>query len=308
MSGLKNSVKLILSIILLCIPIFSIPVVRADSGWDSDYDLGSSWDSGDSWDYDGSDGTYSFSSFGDFIGFVIIFLIFMFILFIYTIFKEFIKFIKKIITGKDPNDNSEVFDNNSNDSSSFNTTIQNKNLLTDISAEKFNELLPGESINSLKNTIFDLFVDIQTAWMNFDYNKLRELCTDELYNSYVSQLEILKLKNGKNIMKNFVKYDIKFVELKKENENIELSVYLYVQFYDYVINQKTNSIIRGSNCVKVSNKYLMTFVKGNNAKKEKCPNCGADIKANVSDVCEYCNSTVVKNADNFVLSKKTNIN
>ena len=39
---------------------------------------------------------------------------------------------------------------------------------------------------------FENFIAIQYAWSEFKYKKLRELCTDELYNSYKSQIETLK--------------------------------------------------------------------------------------------------------------------
>ena len=43
-------------------------------------------------------------------------------------------------------------------------------------------------------------------------------------------------------------------------------------------------------------------------KYEKCPHCGAPVEFVTSGKCEYCNSTIVKKASKFVLSKKTNVN
>jgi len=39
--------------------------------------------------------------------------------------------------------------------------------------------------------------------MNLDYEALSKLCTNELYNFYKADLEVLKLKNGQNIMSDF---------------------------------------------------------------------------------------------------------
>lgn len=170
------------------------------------------------------------------------------------------------------------------------------------------KLLPNEDLKSLKDMAYQNFIAIQNAWMNFEYDKLRELCTDELYNSYVSQLETLKLKNGQNIMSNFTVLDTKIIGANVENGNITLTVYLYVTFFDYVINTNTKEVTRGTKNAKLSNHYLMTFVKSADEEKDiKCPNCGAKVDINTSGECPYCNSTIVKKASKFVLSKKTKV-
>ena len=41
-------------------------------------------------------------------------------------------------------------------------------------------VMPGNTLSSLKTMAYDNFLKVQKAWMNFEYDKLRELCTDEL--------------------------------------------------------------------------------------------------------------------------------
>ena len=162
-------------------------------------------------------------------------------------------------------------------------------------------------MEDLKLKLYQKFKDIQDAWENFNYDALREMCTDELAESYISQLDTLKLKNGKNIMSDFNPIDIKITSAKLDNDLISVVVYANITFYDYVINEKTGEVIRGNKSRKVNNHYLMTFVVANES-ITKCPGCGAELKMNTSGVCEYCRMKIVKNASDFVLSKKTNIN
>ena len=270
---------------------------RADSGWDSSYDSGgssssssSSWSSGggshssSSWSSGSSSGSYSSSS-GS-VGSAIFTLIVWVIIIIVII---------SIVNSR---------------STASGSATKNVVLREDIDESRIKELLPNETLGSLKHMAFEKFVDIQNAWMEFDYDKLRELCSDELYNTYESQLESLKLKNGKNIMTAFDNEEIKIIDIKKENKIITVSVYLRVTFYDYVINNKTKEVIRGTKDHTLTNNYEMQFVREENDKKKevKCPNCGAKVKAVTSGKCEYCGSTVVVDANEFVLSKKTNIN
>lgn len=42
------------------------------------------------------------------------------------------------------------------------------------------------------------YTELQTAWMNFDYNKIKPLTTDELYKTYKSGLDTLKEKKQKD--------------------------------------------------------------------------------------------------------------
>ena len=284
--------KKLLNFLTLClclfIFIFGIRNVFADSGWDSSYDSGSSWSSSDSWSSSSSwDSDYSYgsssSSGGDLSAgeaFIIaIFLIGGMVVFAILILKN-------------------------TDSS---TTNDAYSYYKDISLENLQKVLPNETLEDLKLKLYQKFKDIQDAWENFNYDALREMCTDELAESYISQLDTLKLKNGKNIMSDFNPIDIKITSAKLDNDLISVVVYANITFYDYVINEKTGEVIRGNKSRKVNNHYIMTFVVANES-ITKCPGCGAELKMNTSGVCEYCRMKIVKNASDFVLSKKTNIN
>ena len=66
--------------------------------------------------------------------------------------------------------------------------------------------------------------------VSIDYDALREYCTDELYNTYVSQLETLKLKNGQNIMSDYQNLDMKITNITSENNVVSLIVYAEIRF------------------------------------------------------------------------------
>lgn len=257
----------------------SIKSVTADSGWDTDYDFDTDFGSDYDYDYD-----YGYSSSSDFDipdVIVIIGVIVMIILMI-------------IISKNKPKTKVIITNNNYNYS------------YTDISEDDLKKFLPSLSIKELKDITYKIFLDVQDAWMNFDYDKIRNLCTDELYNAYKTQLQTLKLKNGKNIMSDFSLKDIKITEISDTNGIIKVEVYMDIEMSDYVINTKTNEVTRGSKDVTMKNHYLMTFVKTDKETSGKviCPNCGAKVDLNTSAKCEYCGSTIVKDAKEFVLSKK----
>ena len=177
----------------------------------------------------------------------------------------------------------------------------------DMDKDKFSNILPNYSMNELKKEFYNKFVEIQNAWMNFDYDKLRILCTDELFNTYKSQLRTLKLKNGQNIMSNFKQKEIKIRFARTSKSYITVGIFLRVSFIDYVINKKTNKVTAGKKHRKITNNYLMEFVKANGENIiTKCPSCGAKVNMVTSGECEHCGATIVVPPKEFVLSKKTN--
>ncbi len=272
-------------------------VVKADSGWDFDYDSGGSdWSSSSSsdwgsssWDYDdydrGSSGGGVIITSDDGVFFVFFFGMVIFIVIFFTIIGTAKKFQKL--------------------SSSINSTTNN--IYNDLPQEKINEIDNTLQLEEFKKEVFEIYKKIQIAWMDFDYDTIRENTTDELFNMYNSQLETLKVKKQKNIMSDFTYNDAKVYDIRKEKDAIIVKVYLFVKCYDYVVKEENNEVVRGNKNRKACVKYELTFVKSatNHNKQEKCPNCGAPVDINSSAICPYCDSTLVKLSGSYVLSKKT---
>lgn len=138
---------------------------------------------------------------------------------------------------------------------------------------------------------YQIFYDTQMAWMNFDYNKLKLLVTDELYNNYYNQLETLRLKNQRNIMRDFKVLDACVLVNKEEDGVSTIVVSLKVSFYDYVINCANNKVVRGKDTSKITMYYHITYVSSlNSQEQDKCPNCGAPLET--PNYCDYCKSHI----------------
>lgn len=152
---------------------------------------------------------------------------------------------------------------------------------------------------------FNIYKQIQFAWMNFDEETIRKCTTDEMYNMYLMQLDTLKVKNQKNIM-----YDIKYLnsnikESYEENGQETIVMNMNVSCYDFIIDTKTNKVVRGNASKLNVYSYELTFVRTKENKSiDICPRCGAPVEGNNSGVCEYCKSTLISNNYTLVMSKK----
>ena len=178
-----------------------------------------------------------------------------------------------------------------------------------LDSEKINEnmrlYLFDENMESIGDKLFDVFTDVQMAWMNFEYDKLKQLCGDELATSYIQELEVLKTKHGQNIMSDFELKDLIITNVSEKSDGIMIEVLMTVSFYDYVIDTNTNRVTRGSDRRKITNNYKLVFLKGT-SKKIKCPKCGGEFDAN-NKKCPYCRTIVNTIGTDYKLIQKSKV-
>ena len=175
----------------------------------------------------------------------------------------------------------------------------------DMDIHKLQNILPNETLDSLKEMAVNKFVEIQNAWMDFDYDTLKKCCTDELYNSYYEQLEVLKAKKQKNIMSDFKTIKICITDVVESEKFINVQVFLKIAFYDYIVNDK-GEVLHGSKDTKIMNHYKLNFLRAKDVSVKNCSSCGAEITNPAAKVCPYCRSKIVFPPSQFVLSKKSN--
>lgn len=284
---MKTKTKKILLVIIILVSLFSIvniyqTKVKADSGWDSSYDSGgSSWSSSSSdWSYSSS----SSSSDSDGEDAIIFVIVLLFVVIFVVIEQIRFTIIKSKIEAPD-----QLF-NKTDGMTKEMTNEEIKNIVPDFDTEKF------------KKEAYENFVKIQKAWMNFDYVTLKRLCSNEIYNTYYEELEALKLKNGQNIMSDFELVNNKIFDIKEKNGVITVVYQLIVEFYDYVINDKTQKIVKGTDKRKMHNTYILIFTKSNNY-NSICPNCGNSIEPGTTE-CSHCKAVIVQDSNEFVMSSK----
>ena len=139
----------------------------------------------------------------------------------------------------------------------------------DISADKLKKFEIDS--NDFKKMVYEKFTLIHNALSKYDYETLKKNLTNDLYQYYVSQLEILKQIKRKNFMNNFELLDIKIYNVSNEHDLLRIDVYLNVRMLDYVVDIDTNECINGSNSDKIDYEFELRFEKrgnGNSIKKQ----------------------------------------
>lgn len=283
---MKKRERVIFIILLLLCLLFPIHRLSADSGWDGGYDSGGSSDWGssssdwgssssdwDSSDWSSSGGSYSSGSLDPFMVMAII--AFIVIIFVISNKTSQRAMVQSTTLGRvNPYDINKV-----------------KAVLIDFDEDKF------------KEKAYELYQEIQVAWMNFDKDSIRKCVTDELYNTYSAQLSTLKIKNQKNIMKDFKLLNSSIIGMEIKEKMVSLTIKMKVECYDYVVD-KEGKTLRGNDKQKVIYEYTMTFNKGVSDRPNKCPNCNAPLDNVNSSKCPYCDSNIINEGYDWVLAKK----
>lgn len=117
--------------------------------------------------------------------------------------------------------------------------------------KKFNE----EEFNK---EAFNIYKDLQIAWMNFDLDKIKELVSEEIYTKYEKQLEQLKKDKQKNMMEEIEYKSGKLLDIQIKDDIETVVCEIKVKCLDYIIDEKEN-VIKGKKTKKRNYTYNLTF-------------------------------------------------
>jgi len=157
----------------------------------------------------------------------------------------------------------------------------------------------------------EVFFTLQYAWMERDWAKVRPFEKEELYKQHEMQLQQY-INNGRINVLERININQAFLQKYVRDSDYEyLTVFLQVRMTDYIKDEKTGQVLKGSPNVDSHMKYLYTFMRKNgvltdpassNMSTTNCPNCGAPTKITSAGKCEYCDSVIVTGDFDWVLS------
>ncbi len=270
-----------------------------DSGGGSSWsDSGSSWsDGGSSWS--GGSSSYSSGSGTDSGGVVAVFAIVGLIGFIYNIAKE-------------ANDSDESFSSNSGPKR---TTEERAGRPIENNYEairRIRKLDPMFDEDRFLSQVKLVYLQLQSAWTEKDWNSVRNIESTSLYEQHLTQLQEHIRAKTTNVLERVRVEDSKikdFIENPEGNDRIE--VILSSMMRDYIRNDETGRVIEGDPTKDLFTVYRMVFLREHGAQTEiiknsevvsdHCPNCGAPLTIDSIDKCEYCQASLKHNPKDWVL-------
>ena len=156
----------------------------------------------------------------------------------------------------------------------------------------------------------NIFITIQTAWAQRDWEKIRTIEKEELFEQHNTQLQEYIRIGRINIMENINVIDAYLHKLVIDENFENLTVSLRATMNDYIINEKNGKVLMGNKNEVFDTIYQMTFTRRKGIKTNLinglivnvCPHCGATVESASAGVCQYCGSVVHSGEFNWVLS------
>lgn len=148
--------------------------------------------------------------------------------------------------------------------------------------------------------IFLLYRDIQTNFMDFEYDKLKGQLGIEMYEQFSKQMRHLEDSGRQSVRKNIELKKIQIMSFQQGKESDTAIVQLSV-LEDKYMKKKEEAFRLTSARVRYESCYNLTFM--NHHKKKivrKCAYCNEKLKGNPS-ICPSCNHLLLESVDTWLL-------
>ena len=156
-----------------------------------------------------------------------------------------------------------------------------------------------------------LFIKMQNAWTDRNWEEIRPFETDELFEQDKMQIEGYIRSNTINVMDRICVLYSKLLSFEQTGDKDILNVVIKSRMSDYIIDATTKEVVKGDKQTERIKFYRLEFIRkiGVKTKPEEtgindtnCPNCGAPTKITSSGQCEYCKSIITNGEFGWVLN------
>ena len=169
---------------------------------------------------------------------------------------------------------------------------------------------PNFNEQALLEKVGNQYIQMQNAWENKDWEPMRAIMTDALYNQMARQLQALIDAKQTNHVERIAVLESRIVRYAVEADNDVLVVRLSTRITDYTTDDRTGNLISGSTTRELFMVYDWKLIRQKDKKtlnqpsvtQISCPNCGAPLDINHSGKCPYCSTIVTLSDHDWALS------
>ena len=182
---------------------------------------------------------------------------------------------------------------------------------TKLVEDKIRQIDPMFSAEDFMAWSKEVFVKLQTAWMDRKWEEIRPFESNELFEQHREQLQYLIDKNQINVMERICVRHTHLNSFRQDGDKEILEMTFTSAMKDYTIDAETKKVVQGNPNEDVYMTYTLTFMRKVGVKTKEgtdkksttnCPNCGAPTKITSSGKCEYCGSIITTGEHDWVLS------
>lgn len=187
-------------------------------------------------------------------------------------------------------------------------------LPTDVSTlrpiSEYNTVDPHFSQPDFCEELSNMYVRFQNAWQAKKLDDVRPCLSDDFYAQVNRQLDTYRKNKQTNRIERISVMGVDLLGWKQEGGKDVIIARLQTRIVDYVVDDATGNVIRGSNTAEKFMTYEWNLIRtsgrqtgqSNGESASSCPNCGAPLDLNKSAKCEYCGSIIETDDFDWVLS------
>ncbi len=172
----------------------------------------------------------------------------------------------------------------------------------------FQTRYPDFQLESFRQRVRDIFLQLQQAWTEGRWEKARALQTDHLYQSHRYWMERYRRFGLRNVLEQVQVLDITLAKLTADAFYESVTVRIKARMVDYTVD-KQGKVVGGAKGKARSFTEYWTFIRtaGKTTARQgdllHCPSCGAPLdKLSQTGVCGYCDAKIASGAHDWVLS------
>lgn len=170
--------------------------------------------------------------------------------------------------------------------------------------------------NKFAMTIYELYRDIIDGVQQENYEFLRDVLSDEIYNNYLIGIKLSKERQIKNVVSDMKPVFAKLVNLVVNGDTEIAKVWIRVSYIEYALDMTPlteeqmkvvtgERIVSGSKTNRMEKEYILTLVKTHTPKESVvCPTCGYVSDVIIRNRCVRCGTDVVQRRFHWVIVGK----
>lgn len=172
--------------------------------------------------------------------------------------------------------------------------------------QAFNNAHPGFDWVAFQARVRDLAVELQDAWTARDWERVRPLETESLFQMHRYWIDAYRRQRLRNVVAGFRVTRIETVKIDTDAFYESVTVRLFAEGRDHTVDE-SGRVVAGSQTElrRWSEYWTLIRSRGVDAgvQTRSCPNCGARVALGATGVCEFCGGKLTSGEFGWVLSR-----
>ncbi len=170
----------------------------------------------------------------------------------------------------------------------------------------FDAAHPGFDWTAFQARVHDLAVELQDAWTAREWERVRPLETDSLFQMHRYWIDAYRRQRLRNVVADFRVTRIQPVKITSDAFYEAITVRIWAEGRDHTVDED-GRVVAGSQTElrRWSEYWTLIRSRGVDAGTldRSCPNCGARVAVGATGVCEFCGGKLTAGEFGWVLSR-----